>query len=69
MISDLKDDGFRISLWQLPYFNPNNELHAEAIEKGYVVLSAYGRPPVDDAVLTSATPTPCAGTRRSWPIF
>ena len=56
MISDLKDDGFRISLWQLPYFNPNNELHAEAIEKGYVVLSAYGRPPVDDAVLDLSNP-------------
>jgi alpha-D-xyloside xylohydrolase len=56
MISDLKDDGFRISLWQLPYFNPNNELHAEAIEKGYVVLSAYGKPPVDDAVLDLSNP-------------
>jgi alpha-D-xyloside xylohydrolase len=56
MISDLKDDGFRISLWQLPYFNPNNELHAEAIEKGYVVLSAYGKPPVDDAVIDLSNP-------------
>ena len=56
MISDLKDDGFRISLWQLPYFNPNNELHAEAIEKGYVVLSTYGKPPVDDAVIDLSNP-------------
>jgi len=56
MISDLKDVGFRISLWQLPYFNPNNELHAEAIEKGYVVLSAYGKPPVDDAVIDLSNP-------------
>jgi alpha-D-xyloside xylohydrolase len=56
MISDLKDDGFRISLWQLPYFNPNNELHEEAIEKGYVVLSANGKPPIDDAVLDFSNP-------------
>jgi alpha-D-xyloside xylohydrolase len=51
MLSDLKRDGFRVSLWQLPYFNPNNELHAEVIEEGYAVLSANGKPPVDDAVL------------------
>jgi alpha-D-xyloside xylohydrolase len=56
MISDLKDDGFRISLWQLPYFNPKNELHEEAIENGYVVLSAYGKPPVDDAVIDLSNP-------------
>ena len=56
MISDLKDDGFRISLWQLPYFNPKNELHEEAIEKGYAVLSAYGKPPVDDAVIDLSSP-------------
>ncbi len=56
MISDLKGDGFRISLWQLPYFNPKNELHEEAIEKGYAVLSAYGKPPVDDAVIDLNNP-------------
>ena len=56
MISDLKDDGFRTSLWQLPYFNPNNELHEESIEKGYVVLSANGKPPIDDAVLDLSNP-------------
>jgi len=51
MISDLKDQGFRLSLWQLPYFNPNNELHEEAIKGGYAILSANGKPPVDDAIL------------------
>jgi alpha-D-xyloside xylohydrolase len=56
MISDLEEDGFRISLWQLPYFNPKNELRGEAIEKGYVVLSAYGKPPVDDAVIDLSNP-------------
>lgn len=56
MLSDLKDQGFRISLWQLPYFHPKNELHAEAIEKGYVILSANGKPPVDDAILDLSNP-------------
>jgi len=51
MISDLKEQGFRLSLWQLPYFNPNNELHGEVIERGFAVHSANGKPPVDDAIL------------------
>src|ERR671933_2887405 len=56
MISDLKEQGFRLSLWQLPYLNPRNPLHKEAIESGYVVLSANGRPPVDDALLDFSNP-------------
>jgi alpha-D-xyloside xylohydrolase len=56
MLSDLKGQGFRVSLWQLPYFNPMNELHAEAVEKGHVVLSANGKPPVDDAVIDLSSP-------------
>ena len=51
MLSDLRRDGFRISLWQLPYFNPKNRLHREAIEEDNVVLTASGEPPVDDAVI------------------
>jgi alpha-D-xyloside xylohydrolase len=56
MLSDLKDDGFRVSLWQLPYFNPNNKLHTEAIENGYTVLSGNGKPPVDDAIVDLSNP-------------
>jgi alpha-D-xyloside xylohydrolase len=56
MLSDLREDGFRVSLWQLPYFNPNNKLHEELVEEGYAVLSAYGKPPVDDAVLDLSNP-------------
>jgi alpha-D-xyloside xylohydrolase len=56
MLSDLKNEGFRVSLWQLPYLNPNNKLHSEVIEKGYAVLSAYGKPPVDDAVIDLSNP-------------
>jgi alpha-D-xyloside xylohydrolase len=56
MLSDLKGEGFRVSLWQLPYLNPKNELHEEATERGYAVLSAYGKPPVDDAVIDLSNP-------------
>jgi alpha-D-xyloside xylohydrolase len=34
MLSDLLEDGFRVSLWQLPYLNPKNGLHAKAVEGG-----------------------------------
>jgi alpha-D-xyloside xylohydrolase len=56
MLSDLKESGFRVSLWQLPYLNPKNELHQEATEEGYAVLSAYGKPPVDDAIIDLSNP-------------
>jgi alpha-D-xyloside xylohydrolase len=56
MISDLKDQGFRLSLWQLPYLNPKNPLHWPAIQKGYVVLTATGDPPADDAIIDMSDP-------------
>ena len=56
MLSDLKAEGFRVSLWQLPYFNPKNRLHREAIEKDHVVSTASGEPPVDDAVVDLSKP-------------
>src|SRR5215212_4611690 len=56
MLADLKESGFRVSLWQLPYFNPKNRLHREAIEKDLVVLTASGEPPVDDAVIDLSKP-------------
>lgn len=51
MIGDLKESGFHISLWQLPYFTPYNKLYAEAIEKGYVVLSEDNELPTEDAII------------------
>jgi alpha-D-xyloside xylohydrolase len=56
MLSELAEDGFRVSLWQLPYLNPNNELHAEAMGQGFAIRSASGRPPVDDAVIDLSDP-------------
>jgi alpha-D-xyloside xylohydrolase len=56
MISDLKKDGFHISLWQLPYFTPQNKLFPELVEKGLVVKDAKGNLPYEDAVLDFSNP-------------
>ncbi|MFL5903982.1 MAG: TIM-barrel domain-containing protein [Solirubrobacteraceae bacterium] len=55
-LSELRDDGFRLSLWVFPYLHPQNPLHKEAIERDLVVLASNGRPPVDDAVLDFSNP-------------
>lgn len=51
MINDLSDLGFKISLWQLPYFSPKNELYKEAVDNGYVVTDADGQLPTEDAII------------------
>ena len=56
MISDLKEKGFQVSLWQLPYFTPKNKLYSEAIEKGYVILDSEGRLPTEDAIIDFSNP-------------
>lgn len=57
MIADLKKNGFHISLWQLPYFVPNNSLFPEIIEKGLYVKNDKGDPPYEDAVLDFSNPS------------
>jgi alpha-D-xyloside xylohydrolase len=57
MISDLREQGFRISLWQLPYFTPKNKLYGEILKRGYAVLGADGRStPTEDAILDFSNP-------------
>jgi alpha-D-xyloside xylohydrolase len=56
MITDLKRDGFHISLWQLPYFVPNNKLFKEIIDKGLYVRDAKGNIPYEDATLDFSNP-------------
>ena len=51
MMADLRQQGFRISLWQLPYFTPGNPLYRVAAERGYAVPNAAGRRPSEDVVL------------------
>lgn len=56
MISDLKAQGFHISLWQLPYFVPKNSLYNEIVEKGLFVKDAKGNIPYEDAILDFSNP-------------
>jgi alpha-D-xyloside xylohydrolase len=56
MLSDLKDEGFRVSCWQLPYFVPKNKLFPELVEKNLVVRDGKGNLPYEDAVLDFSNP-------------
>jgi len=56
MLADLKDDGFHVSCWQLPYFVPKNKLFPELVEKNLVVRDAKGNLPYEDAVLDFSNP-------------
>jgi alpha-D-xyloside xylohydrolase len=51
MIAELRRDGFRVSLWQLPYFVPKNRLFPEILAKGLAVRDGKGNLPYEDAVL------------------
>jgi alpha-D-xyloside xylohydrolase len=56
MIQDLKGDGFHVSLWQLPYFVPKNELFPEIVSKGLAIHSPSGGLPAEDAMLDYSNP-------------
>ncbi len=56
MIKDLDDQGFKVCLWQLPYFVPKNTLFPEIIEKGLYVKNNKGNLPYEDAVLDFSNP-------------
>jgi len=59
MIADLKQDGFHISLWQLPYFVPQNSLFRRSRE-GLAVKDGKGNLPYEDAVLDFTNPAAVA---------
>ena len=56
MIADLKAQGFHISLWQLPYFVPNNKYYNEIIEKQLYIKDISGGVPFDDVILDFSNP-------------
>ncbi len=60
MMADLKQDGFHISLWQLPYFVPQNSLFPEIVAKGLAVKDGKGNLPYEDAVLDFTNPATVA---------
>jgi alpha-D-xyloside xylohydrolase len=63
MLSDLRADGFRVSLWQLPYYTPTNPLHAELVEAGLAISDGDGALPSADAVIDFSTPAAVAWYR------
>jgi len=51
MLSDLKQQGFHISLWQYTYFTRKNRLYREIVDKGLSVRNEGGKLPSEDATL------------------
>jgi len=56
MLQEMKNDGFHVCLWQLPYFTPKNKFFGELIEKGLNVKNARGGMPYEDVVLDLSNP-------------
>lgn len=56
MLSDLKEQGFRTCLWQLPYFTPKNRYFNYLVENGMAVRNPRGGLPFEDAVLDFSNP-------------
>ena len=56
LMEDLRKEGYRVCLWQIPYFTPRNELFQELVDRGLAVKSADGYLPTDDAVLDFSNP-------------
>ena len=55
MIKDLDADGFKVSLWQLPYFTPQNKLFQEVVDN-YAVKDNDGQLPTGDAIIDYSDP-------------
>ena len=51
MLSDLKQMGFHVSLWQYPYFTSKNDLWKDLVAHGYQVKNEGGQLPFEDATL------------------
>ncbi|WP_229793636.1 glycoside hydrolase family 31 protein [Salinimicrobium marinum] len=56
MMADMREDGFHVSLWQLPYFTPKNTLFDEIVENELAVKDRKGNIPYEDAVLDFSNP-------------
>jgi len=56
LMADLKQQGFHVSLWQLPYFTPKNTFFNELVKNNLVVKDAKGNLPYEDAVLDFSNP-------------
>lgn len=48
MIQDLKDQGFRLTLWQLPYISVHSSLYIDGKDKGFFAIGDDGQPRLID---------------------
>lgn len=51
MVRDLKEQGFNISLWQIPYYTQDNNVFKEVVSKQLCVKDANGNLYGEDAIL------------------
>ncbi len=56
MIGKLRESGFRVSLWQLPYFTAKNPLYEEILRENLYIQDGKGEVPTDDAILDLTNP-------------
>ena len=56
MLKDFREQGFRVCLWQLPYFTPKNQYFQELIDKNMYVKNGNGELPYEDVVLDFSNP-------------
>lgn len=57
MLKQMKEMGFHVDLWQLPYFTPKNKFFKELIDNNMQVKNAAGGMPYEDAVLDLSNPS------------
>ena len=65
MTDELRNMGFRLSMWQLPYIKKENKLYQEAAEKGYFAKTTEGKvsTPEADGVIDMSNPVAVAWYR------
>lgn len=56
MTGELKQKGFRTSLWQIPYFTPLNPIFDEVVKKKLYVPDGNGGVATEDAILDFSNP-------------
>jgi alpha-D-xyloside xylohydrolase len=56
MTVKLKKNGFKTSLWQIPYFTPINPIFKEVVEKKLFIKDGNGNVPTEDAILDFSNP-------------
>lgn len=56
LFEELKEKGFRVSIWQMPYFVPSNELYRVALKRGYAISTSDGSLPTEDAIIDFSNP-------------